>query len=171
MRIGVISDTHDRLPMIDAAVKRFNAAGVDTVLHAGDLVSPIVAETLSHLSCPLIAVFGNNDGDRVYLTERFIDLGIGRFFGEYHTLTLGGRKIVLMHQPRSIDELAASGRFDLIVYGHTHRIDVRPAPVENGAGGTAILNPGEACGWLTGRATAALVDLDSMGIELLELHP
>jgi len=171
MKIGVLSDTHDRLPMIDAAVGLFNAAGVEAVLHAGDLVSPIVAETFSHLSCPLVAVFGNNDGDRVFLMKRFTDLHIGQFFGEYHTLTLSDRRIVLMHQPRSIDELAASGQFDLIVYGHTHRIDVRSASDDHSSHDTAILNPGEACGWLTGRATAALVDLASLEIELLELHP
>ncbi|MBN1857957.1 metallophosphoesterase [Candidatus Bipolaricaulota bacterium] len=178
MKIGIVSDTHDRLPMIAAAVTRFNSAGVETVLHAGDLVSPIVAETFSLLACPLVAVFGNNDGDRLYLTERFARLDIGAFFGEYHTLSLGGREIVLMHQPRSIDPLAASGRFDLIVYGHTHRIDVRqgrstpsalaegrPVPTRR----AAILNPGEGCGWLTGRATAAIVDLVTMQIEVIDL--
>jgi len=167
MRIGVLSDTHDRLPMIDTAVRLFNAVGVEVVLHAGDLVSPIVAEAFSGLSCRLIAVFGNNDGDRLYLTERFAKLGIGGFFGDHHEFILGDRRLVLMHQPRSIEALAASGEFDLIVYGHTHRIDLRTV----GAGkGTTILNPGEACGWLTGRATAAIVNLDSLESELIELH-
>ena len=180
MRIGVLSDTHDRLPMIAAAVSRFSEVGAETVLHAGDLVSPIVAEAFSLLACPLIAVFGNNDGDRLYLTERFARLDVGTFFGEYHTFSLCGRNIVLMHQPRSIDPLAESGQFDLIVYGHTHRIDVRRSASDSNVfaegrpastRSPSILNPGEACGWLTGRATAAIVDLATMQIDVIDLAP
>ena len=36
-------------------------------------------------------------------------------------------------------------------------------------GGALIFNPGEACGWLHGTPTAAILDLDSMAIEFLEL--
>ena len=36
-------------------------------------------------------------------------------------------------------------------------------------GGALILNPGEACGWLHGTPTGAIVDLESMAIEFLEL--
>ena len=57
--------------------------------------------------------------------------------------------------------MAASGSHDLIVYGHTHQIDLRERPC-------VVLNPGEAGGWLTGRCTAALVDLESMKVRIVD---
>lgn len=42
MRIGILSDTHDYLEMVDAAVGQLNRERVDLVLHAGDYISPFV---------------------------------------------------------------------------------------------------------------------------------
>jgi len=44
MKIGVISDTHDNLPLIEKAVKIFNEKGVKLVLHAGDYVALFVVK-------------------------------------------------------------------------------------------------------------------------------
>ena len=60
------------------------------------------------------------------------------------------------------EPLARSGDFDLVVYGHTHEIEQRQ---EEGL----LLNPGEAGGWLTGLATVALVDLETLEVNLREL--
>jgi putative phosphoesterase len=160
MKIGILADSHDNLPKIARAVEIFNAEGVGRVLHAGDFVSPITAGPFTGLNAPLVGVFGNNDGDRLYLTERF------REIGTLHTGTyeweLGGVRGVLMHEPRSLDALIKSGHYDLIVYGHTHEIDVRE-------GKTLIVNPGECGGWLTGRATIAVLDLEEMDVRILDL--
>jgi putative phosphoesterase len=75
-------------------------------------------------------------------------------------LELGGKKVLLMHEPDNLDLLAASGRFDAIVYGHTHEADIR-------TGKTIVVNPGEACGWLKGRRTIAVWDLDSGDVDLI----
>lgn len=42
MIIGLISDTHDNLPMVEKAVKKLNQENVALVLHAGDYVAPFV---------------------------------------------------------------------------------------------------------------------------------
>ncbi|MEA1871092.1 MAG: YfcE family phosphodiesterase, partial [Candidatus Bipolaricaulota bacterium] len=78
MKLGIISDTHDNMPKIARAVELFNERKVDLVLHAGDFISPITASEFTHLEAPLIGVFGNNDGERLYLTERFN--GIGKLY-------------------------------------------------------------------------------------------
>ena len=62
-----------------------------------------------------------------------------------------------------MDELSASHKADVIIYGHTHEIDIRK-------GETLIINPGEGGGWLTGRATAVLLDLTTMDIEIEEIE-
>jgi len=160
MLIGVVSDTHDNLTALRGALKRFRARGAELVLHAGDFVSPFMALPFKEAGLKVIGVFGNNDGDKLYLRERFSQTGELNFGP--HELELSGRRILLMHEPRALSALAASGHYDLIVYGHTHEVDLREGP-------PLILNPGECGGWLSGRATCALVDLDTLRAEIIEL--
>jgi hypothetical protein len=149
MKIGILSDSHDNLPALERVVGRFNAEKVDLVLHAGDFVSPFTSIPLAKLRAPLVGVFGNNDGDRLYLTQRF--QGIGTIHSGVYGFEKDGVRILLMHEPQAIEALVASAAYDLIVYGHTHKVDLRP-------GRPAVVNPGEAGGWLTGQSTAVLFD-------------
>ncbi len=171
MKLGILSDTHDNLPAIERIVERLNAEKVDLVLHAGDFVSPFTAGPLGKLDAPLVGVFGNNDGDRLHLARRFD--GIGAIYAGHHAFEVDGVRVVLMHEPKSIDTLAASGAYDLVIYGHTHEVDVRPGS-QAGSGpqaapgrSAAVVNPGEACGWLTGRSTAALFDTRTLTAEIV----
>jgi putative phosphoesterase len=160
MKLGIIADTHDNMPKIAQAVELFNREKVDLVLHAGDFISPITAKEFKKLKVKLIGVFGNNDGDKLYLLKRYQK--IGELYEDYHELELNNKKIVLMHQPKFLEALIASKVYDLIVYGHTHELDLRE-------GTSLVLNPGEAGGWLSGRATVAIVDLATMETEIIEL--
>ena len=42
MKIGLLADTHDRLPAVVELLRRFEAAGVTLVMHAGDFCAPFV---------------------------------------------------------------------------------------------------------------------------------
>ena len=161
MRIGVLADTHDRMDTLRNALDQFEARGVEVVLHAGDYVAPFVSRACTGRPFSLWGVFGNNDGERVGLVKALGAVG-AEIVGSWGEIELAGRKILVMHEPRELDAIAASGRFDLIVYGHTHEWDLRE-------GKTTVLNPGEACGWLEGEATAAVVDLETMRVEKLVL--
>ncbi|MCS7240007.1 MAG: metallophosphoesterase [Candidatus Bipolaricaulota bacterium] len=160
MWIGVISDSHDNLVHLRKCLTSLRERGVTLVLHAGDFVSPFTAEPFREVGMGMIGVFGNNDGDKLYLLERF--RGVGEINPGPHELMLVGRRIVLMHEPRAMEALAASGRYDLVIYGHTHRPELRE-------GQPLVLNPGELGGWLSGRATYALVDLETLRAEILTL--
>ena len=160
MKIGVVADTHDNLPLLRQALARLKERGAELVLHAGDFVSPFVALPFQEAKLRMIGVFGNNDGDKLYLWERFSQVG-ELHFGP-HELELAGRRILLMHEPRALEALIASGKYDLIVYGHTHEVDLRPGP-------PLVLNPGECGGWLSGRPTCALVDLATLQAEIIPL--
>ena len=160
MIIGIISDTHDHMDRLREALRAFRERGVELVLHAGDFVSPFMSVPFQEAGLRVIGVFGNNDGDKLYLRERFS--GVGELYFGPHELELGGRKVLLMHEPRALESLIASGRYDLIVYGHTHDVDLKK-------GRPLVLNPGEGCGWLRGRATCAVVDLGTMEAEIIEL--
>jgi len=163
MVIGAMSDTHDRLDAVDKAVSFFNSQQVTEVLHAGDLVSPFVAPLFSKLQAKLHYVWGNNEGDHEFIKVRFAGIGISPL-GDFTALQLGGKKIALLHGTHQeiVDSLIESGAYDLIVRGHSHRAEI----IE---GETLVVNPGEVCGYLTGNQTVALIDLDEMHAQIVEL--
>jgi len=161
MKIGIIADTHDNLPQIKKAVEIFNQEKVELVLHAGDFVSPFTCLEFKNLNCPLKGVFGNNDGDKIYLQEKF--KGIGELFPEPYKTNLNHKNIIMLHLEKLIDDLAESQKYEVIIYGHTHRTDLRKI------GKTLIVNPGECGGWLTGKSTIALLDLEKLEANIINL--
>ncbi len=50
-----------------------------------------------------------------------------------------------------------------MVTGHTHWPKIEKID------GVLVVNPGEASGWLTGKKTIALVDLNTLEAEIIEL--
>lgn len=166
MRIGLISDTHDRQRRVEAAVARFNAAGVGLVLHAGDYVSPFVVPWLAALEAPLVGVLGNNDGDRALLAERFAEFERLDLRGDFAKVEAGGATIALLHghQRELLDALVASQGFDFVVRGHSHRTGVERH------GRTLVVNPGTASGILAPDPTAAILDTARGEVEVLVLR-
>lgn len=152
MRLGVISDTHDRVPAIEKAVEIFNASNVDAVLHCGDFVSPFSLLPFTELQSPLYAVFGNNDGERDGITKLFLSNG-WTLNDRPWFFALDDKKIAMLHEPDGIGDLVKSGDYDLIVFGHTHK---KSFETHNE---TLIVNPGEGCGWVKGEATLAIVEM------------
>ncbi len=165
MRIGILSDTHDNLPLVDRAVTRLRELSPGLVLHAGDFVSPFVIPRLAALGCPCIGVFGNNDGDRGLLATKARETGNVEIPGSFTARLVDGRSIALLHghEAGSLEEIAGSGIFAAVVCGHTHQ------PSIGRTGGTLVVNPGEACGYLTGRATFAVLETGSMEAQILDL--
>ena len=163
MRIGAMSDTHDRLDAVDTAIDFFNQHGVTDVLHAGDLVSPFVVPKFSRLKAKLHYVWGNNEGDREFARAKFGEIGVVPL-GDFAALELGGKKIALLHgtQGQIVDAVVRSGLYDVVVRGHTHEAEVV-------GGRTLLVNPGEVCGYLSGHRTVALIDLEEMHVEIAEL--
>ncbi len=148
--IGLLSDTHDNLTRVRAAVRLFNDAGCDLVIHAGDFVAPFAAEELRNLRAPVKAVYGNCDGEKAGLARVF--QGLGEIGNGPLAFTHAGVRFVVCHLDSSAETQAASGLFDVVVFGHTHR------PLVESRKGILLINPGEAGGWLTGKATVALFD-------------
>lgn len=159
MLIGVISDTHDNIDTTKRAVELFNSKGIEYLIHAGDITSPFTLKLFKDLKCRYAGVFGNNDGDKLLLHER----AEGKIKNAPLKLTLADKKIVVIHEHHLAEALAESGQFDLVIYGHTHE------PVVKHIKNTLLLNPGELCGWLYGKPSVALVDLNKMKAEIIQL--
>lgn len=160
--VGIMSDTHDDRGAIRSAVAAFNRAGCGLVLHAGDVIAPFTIVEFENLNAPFIGVFGNNDGERKGLAARFAV--IGSLFAPPHEFTYRGKRFLLMHEPYTLEDSLGRTDLDVVVYGHTHAIDIRP-------GRPLAINPGECCSWLTGRSTVVLLDLGTMGTEVIDLVP
>ncbi|MHA1697242.1 MAG: metallophosphoesterase [Promethearchaeota archaeon] len=162
MKIGIISDTHDHMDNIRYFVEKFNEADVKAVLHCGDFVSPFTAREFSKLNPEIkfFAIRGNNDGDIVFLNKTFENLG--KIAANYQEVELDGKKILLLHghaiPEKLIDDIASSGKYNVILYGHYHKIRNEMVGPK-----TLVVNPGEACGYLSGKATAAILDLSDLG--------
>ena len=70
MKIGLIADTHDRLPAIAELVRQLQAGGANMLLHAGDYCSPFSLTPIEEAQISLAGVFGRNDGDPQGLITR-----------------------------------------------------------------------------------------------------
>jgi hypothetical protein len=165
MLIGVMSDTHDNIPQAKKAVSRFNREGVEHVLHAGDFISPFMIDTLKDLRAPLTGVFGNNDGDRGALERKSAVHTSMKIAGTFARIDLGGMRTGLLHgnDRELLETLTACGSLDLLVYGHTHRAEIKRE------GSLLIVNPGEVYGLLSGRSTVALVDTVKRSAEIIDI--
>ena len=166
MLVGVMSDTHDDIVQTKKAVSKFNHEGVEQVLHAGDFISPFMIDTLKELAAPLTGVFGNNDGDRPLLERKSAVLPSMKIAGTFARIDQGGMRIALLHgnDRELLETLTGCGSLDLLVYGHTHRPEIRRQ------GSLLIVNPGEVYGHLTGRSTVALVDTVKRSAEIVEIQ-
>jgi putative phosphoesterase len=163
VKIGLISDTHDNIENILKAVKEFNSRQVDIVLHTGDFVSPIAVESFAGIK--LVGILGNNDTDIVGLTSAFNKIH-GELKGETFEAVYDGIKLVIYHGTNSSKKefLIKSGKYDMVIYGHTHR------KANYKIGRTTVVNPGAAKGLFFGfYATIAIFDTYSRIIEFVNL--
>jgi putative phosphoesterase len=143
MKIGVISDTHDRTAVADAALQRFHDERVDLVIHCGDWKTVSSAEqfavTAHRLGLPVQGVLGNNDHE----VEAFLQAGRdapGSF--ELHTgvleLTLDSLHVAAYHGHHrpTLNRLTQDTMIDVLLLGHTHKPLITPQS------GRLTVNPG-----------------------------
>lgn len=162
MRVGLIADTHDRVPAIAEFGRRFANAGVGFVIHAGDWCAPFSIAPLRAANVAVAGVFGKNDGDRQGLQAEAAK-GMGfELYESPHSVEIAGTQILVVHDIGDVQKrsLAAHG---IVVHGCTHKQEVRTR------GNSTIINPGEACGWLYGTPTAAILDLETRAVEVVQL--
>jgi uncharacterized protein len=162
MLIGLIADTHDRLPAIAELVRQMQEAGVGMVLHAGDYCSPFALRAFEEAQLSLAGVFGRNDGDPQGLVTRAQSAFGTELFESPHSFELGGRRLLLVHDIGDVNKRSIASH-EIVIHGSTHQQEMKTR------GDTLIVNPGEGCGWLYGTPSAALIELDSREVQFLTL--
>ncbi|RLI78921.1 metallophosphoesterase [Archaeoglobales archaeon] len=150
MKFVAVSDTHDNVFAIRDLLDEVKKERFEFLVHAGDVVAPFALREFEKLNKKIYIAFGNNDGDRNLLMgviERngWIAADIVPFPGgvAYHGTDA------------NVIEVLKKLKVEYLITGHTHE-----ARIERGGitGGITILNPGEVCGYLTGKRSYAIVE-------------
>lgn len=164
MIVGIMSDSHDRMEMIRAAMAAFRNARVDRIIHAGDFVAPFAVRAMRSAPAPVFGVLGNNDGEHQGLQAAFDEIG-GTLAKSVAWLDLEGRRVAVMHEDFWLhrDADLRDAKADLAIYGHTHQLDCSTR------GNMLIVNPGEVCGYVSRRATVVVMRLPEMQYEVIDL--
>ena len=119
--VGIISDTHGHLP--PEVAEAF--AGVDLIIHAGDIGNNEVLEALRAIA-PVHAVRGNMDGGWAYGLPATEVVEVGEVL------------IYVLHDAYLLNLDPAAAGFVAVINGHTHRAAVEKRK------GVLFLNPGSA---------------------------
>ena len=162
MRIAVISDSHDNIWKLDAAMPHLRRT--QAVIHCGDICSPFMIRRLGEGlgGVPLHVVWGNNDGDKLLMTKVARNFAGIEFHGEIAALDLDGLTVAVNHYPEVARGLALAGKYRMVCYGHDHLVH------DERVGECLLLNPGELMG-MNGKSTLAIVDSQSLAVERIEL--
>lgn len=163
MKVGLMADSHDRIPAMAELLRQMAAADVTMVLHAGDFIAPFALKPFEDLHMTLQGVFGRNDGDHEGLLSR-ASAGLGlEIFQSPHSFEIADKRILLVHDLADVGKRSVKGHA-IVVHGFTHQQNLKTQ------GDTLIVNPGETCGWLHGTPQAAILDLDTGKVEFLSLN-
>jgi putative phosphoesterase len=122
MIVGVISDTHGLLrPNVPQ-----HLAGVDLIVHAGDVGSLAVLDALREIA-PTVAVRGNVD------TEPWCTA-----LPETEVIRAGEVELYMLHDIAQLKFDPSKAGYRAVIYGHSHRASIEER------NGVLYLNPGAA---------------------------
>lgn len=162
MRVGVFADTHDHMDNVRRAVAIFNRLECALVIFAGDFVSTFVTPPLRRLRCPLLACFGDNDGNRRGLRNGTSVIGsIGDPPFGYRAPD--GTRFLVTHMLRDLRGGLARDAH-VVIYAHTHRPKIRWD-----SKGRLLVNPGETSGWTYRQPSIALVETAPLAARIIDL--
>ncbi|MEI6288581.1 MAG: YfcE family phosphodiesterase [bacterium] len=180
MLIAIISDSHDNITNIEKFLSWAKENKIETIIHCGDIASP---ETIDYLSKNFSGVihfaFGNMDNNyrSAILTMKNIwtnvelhgnigttvipaEAGISSKIHEIPGQARDDIRIAFCHFPDQAKELASSGNYNLVFYGHTHKPWMETLP-----NNCQLINPGT-LGGIFSKATFAIYDTISKKLEL-----
>ncbi len=160
MRIGIVSDTHNNLKNCRRIVELFNDAGVEQVIHTGDITQAKTIDVFAHLNMPMSGVFGNNDQERSSLEEAISRCDFN-FVDPPLILSWADREIVIVHDPLELQGINQH-EYELILHGHTHQLTIEHHSSR------LVFNPGECAGMMEGFNSIGIMDLTDMKPEIVK---
>ena len=147
MKFAIVSDTHDNLANFNKVINWLNEEKIKVILHCGDICRrETINEATKNFKGEIKFVRGNGDYDLNDIPEKM-------------EISLGGKKIAFTHYPKIAKEMADSGKYNMVFYGHTHK------PWEEKVGNCRLVNPGEVAGQRF-KPTFAIYDTETNNLEL-----
>jgi putative phosphoesterase len=156
MKLGILSDSHDRVDWVERALAAFDTRGVERLIHCGDVTG---AKTVFAFAGRTVDfTLGNCDWDPDALRTAVREIG-GTMHPQFGDLQLDGRRIAWTHShdARLFHQLEFCNDYDYLFYGHTHEAE------HHYTNKTRVVNPG-ALHRVTGKRVAVL-DLVSGELE------
>ena len=160
MRIGIVSDTHNNLRNVREIVALFNDAGVEQVIHTGDITQAKTLDAFAGLCVPMCGVYGNNDQGELDELNRAVAANGFDFVQPPLRLDWFNRHIVVVHDPLELVPLNLSDA-DIVLHGHTHRLTITHEEHR------LTFNPGECAGMMKGKNAIGVLDLSDVTPSLL----
>src|SRR5262245_18066166 len=158
MRLGILADTHDQLARTLTAVELLRAAGVEALVHCGDLASPPILAACAALPCYF--TFGNHDADSVPALRRAAGRCGAVCLGWGGVVELGGKRVGVTHGHMTADvRRVRAEATDFLLSGHAHY------PSDTMDGSVRRINPGAL--HRTDEYTVAVLDTTSGELRLL----
>ncbi len=166
MKICILSDSHDHIPLLNAAVAQAVKDGCEAVLHCGDVVAPSTLKCLLKYKIPVHIIHGNNAGD-LYATAKMAHQSNGymHYYGMDAGIEIEGRKIFIVHYPHYARAMATSGDWDIVCCGHSHKVSLKKVLNVNQKK-TWLINPGTIGGVGQEKATYIQADLIKMTFDV-----
>ncbi len=169
MLVALISDIHDHSTHLLLALNRALALGCTHLLCMGDVASVSTFRLLcEEWTQGLELVFGNNEWHRESFLQVAHEYAHATHHGDLATVTLGGRHLFFCHYPHTAARAAASGPYDAVFFGHTHRAELHPATEKDSRRYPLVVNPGDIQGRY-GKPSIAVYDTDSNTARLIPL--
>lgn len=160
MKIAVISDSHDNIVNTEKFLSWANNNKIEMIIHCGDIAAPAMIKKVivPAFSGPIHLVHGNVS-DREMLKKVCAETNNVTLHGDEGYLEVENIKIAFCHYPEKAKELAQSGKYNLVFYGHTHK------PWLEKIGQVILANPGT-LGGMFSKATFSFFDTESNNLEL-----
>lgn len=162
MRIGLLSDTHDNVETVRAAVELFRREEISRLLHCGDVCGPTVVDALKEFD----VTFAQGNMDRLPPLALAVEMlqGPGRL-ARVHRLVVDGFTAALLHgdDEAILNDLITSGEFAYVFHGHTHR------RADRMVGSTRVINPGALGGTRYEPRSIAICDPEASRVDLIRV--
>jgi len=163
-KIAIISDTHDNIPNIEKFLAWAKGNGVETIIHCGDIAAPAMVKELFAPSGLEFHCVHGNVADREMMPQMCDKFANCHLHGDEGELEIDVIKMAFCHFPDQAKELANSGKYHLVFFGHTHKPAMETLPNK-----CQLINPGT-LGGIFNKATFAVFDTVTKNLELKVLE-
>lgn len=133
--LGLVSNSDGRAEAVADAVDVFNASGVDTVIHCGDVGGRHVLDAMAPIGGAF--VWGDRDKDRMVLLRHAQKVGIV-CWGLFGEIEQDGKRIAVLHgdDKKILRRILDEQQYDFVLYGHEFEVE------DKTVGRTRVINPG-----------------------------